>query len=400
MPSRRAKPKSSFFTVDDFTTVQNQYFTSLREAGTVEADPSGWMAIEPPTGDIPIVRASRNSKLTGYYVDDGPGSIAKYKQRLAGLLSAWENRIVDKDEFTICPSGTGASLVVLATLKAVGVKIIRFETPTYYAAVEQTDLIGLTTDLVPTFRGTGYLLPTFATRPRGKQRMALWLTQPRFALGYDQSPDHLLNVLQEIAGNRGYLIIDEVMDQSFPAKLSILNGIPQSSSLIRIRSLVKPLGLNGIRLAVIMHPRSLRKAIVEGLEMTGGAVGVNSLETVSALAGDVNQFRMMLNAANRQVNSLRAKAQRMVAATPLSVNQLTNGYIGSMIANLDMFGKTQRQRRKRLLEWCRTMRTPIVPGASFYMALDPPYEAIRLNFFIRGDSLLKGIRNILTLWEC
>jgi hypothetical protein len=256
--------------------------------------------------------------------------------------------------------------------------------------------------MVPTYRRDGYRLEaSAAVRKAQKMPLALWLTQPRFALGINQSLDHLRSILRRLHDIGSYVVIDEVMDQSFPAHLAALGAMSEGPglSLIRIRSFVKAVGLNGVRLAVIMHPATLRRPIVNALEMLGGAVDVHSLASVASLADDVPRYKTMLATANRQVTRLWVQAERLVRGTPLSINPLVNGYIGSMVADVTPFGKTTEERRTGLLEGCRSVRTPIVLGASFYVAIDPPTETVRLNFFIHPDELLRGVRNILSLWN-
>lgn len=364
-----------------------------------DADPSGWLVTAPNAARLAVLPRLRRKNLVQYYVDEGHGFVGDHKESLARLLSQWENRPISTDEFTVCPSGSCASLVTLVSLRSIGVRGIRFETPTYYAAVEQAKLLGLAENKIPTFRHEDYLLSSAAATAGGwRNPFALWLTQPRFALGFDQSRDHLSTLLRELSQKNNFLVIDEVMDQAFPSTLRILSTLAEGEFLIRIRSFVKGMGLSGIRLAVIMHHPRLRRTIVDALEMLGGAVDASSLLAVTRLADDVPRFQSMLAAANAQVNGVRRQAERLVRGTELTINPLSNGYIGSMIADLSKFGTTQNKRRTYLLEGCRRVLTPIVLGASFYMAVDPPTEAIRLNFFIHPDNLLRGISNILGLW--
>jgi DNA-binding transcriptional MocR family regulator len=385
------------FAPDDFTAVKETYFADLGEE--VDAEPSGWLCVAPDALRFASLPRLTRGNLVRYCVDEGPGFPRKYKEQLGGLLSAWEGRPLLNDEFTVCPSGTCASLVVLATLKALGVGTMRFETPTYYAAIEQADAMELVREMIPAYHRDGYCLPSdSASRKAPTMPMALWLTQPRFSLGIDQSSQHLGAMLRALRRLDSYLIVDEVMDQSFPARLAVLgngDGLP----LIRIKSFFKAIGFNGLRLAAILHPPRLRKHIVNALEMFGGAVDAHSLSAVAALSADVPRFSRMLAVANEQVNRLRGRAERLVRGTPLSVNPLRNGYVGSMVADLSAFGTTREVRRRRLLEGCRRVRTPIVLGASFYAAIEPPTETIRLNFFTPADELLRGIRNTLSLWR-
>src|SRR5208282_6514069 len=95
----------------------------------------------------------------------------------------------------------------------------------------------------------------------------------------------------------------------------------------------------------------------------------------------------------------RMKAEKLVINTPLVVNPLTNGYIGTLVADLKALGRTHPERRARFLEGCKTMRTPVMLGATSYMAKDPPREGVRLNFFMQPEHIIRGINNILRIWR-
>jgi DNA-binding transcriptional MocR family regulator len=340
--------------------------------------------------------------LVQYYIDEGDGLPGPSKGEVGELLSELEGRSISQEEFSLCPSATCATLVVLASLKALGVSTIRFETPTYYAPVEQTDAFELHREMIPTFYRDGYsVCRELAVSNAPQMPLALWMTQPRFAIGFDQPRALLGAILEELAQTGSYLVVDEVMDQSFPAHLAQLGttGAGKDLRLIRIRSFLKAAGINGIRLSVILHSPSMRPHIVNALEMFGGGVDAFSLAAISRLAQDRTRYGTMLRAANAQVNRLRVRAERMLRGTPLHINSLRNGYVGSMVADVSRFGSTWEERRANLLEGCRRVRTPIVLGASFYVALDPPNETIRLNFFTPPDELLRGISNVLGLWK-
>jgi hypothetical protein len=335
-------------------------------------------------------------QLSKYYVDEGC-ALDAYKERLLPLLSAWEGCQISVEDFTLCPSGACASLVILATLKRLGVNRILFETPAYFATIEQTGEIGLRFDLSSTYREDGYALRDVGKTLGSDSHIALWITQPRASLGFDQAHTEIISFLEKF-GRERWLIADEVTDQSFPAHMGKIAARFRQANLIRIRNFTKGMGLNGLRLAAILHPRKMRKHIVDSVETLGGSIDAHSLAAVVTLAEDISRFRRMLVAANEQVNTLRTKAERLVAGTPIAVNPLTNGYIGSMIADLRGLGRSHAERRTRLLEWCCSKRTPIILGSSFYMAKAPPTEAIRLNFFNQPENVTRGITNILGLW--
>lgn len=196
---------------------------------------------------------------------------------------------------------------------------------------------------------------------------------------------------------RGYLVVDEATDQTFPASLAALSGTKDSDPVLRIRNFAKGLGLNGLRLAAVIHSPKLRPLAVDCLESLGGSLDVHSLMVMATLAerGSQSQLRTMLEAANNQVTALRADAQRLTRGTVMTVHTLVNGYIGSATIDLKTLGNSDAVRRRRLLEGCRRHRTPVILGASFYMASDSPRESVRINFFSHREEVVRGVQNIL-----
>jgi hypothetical protein len=227
---------------------------------------------------------------------------------------------------------------------------------------------------------------------------AIWLTQPRASLGFDQSVE-LIDDLMRRLPSTSYLIVDEATDQTFPLHLGAFAQSHRLGNLIRLRSFTKGMGLNGIRLAAIVHSSALRDPIVHCLQFLGSTIDAFSLKAIGILGEDTTHFSTMLRAANEQVINLRARAEGLLLGTPITVNRLINGYMGTMVADLTTLGDDHPNRRVQLLEGCRRVRTPVLLGASSYVATDPPYEAIRLNFFKPGFDLLRGIANILSIWD-
>jgi DNA-binding transcriptional MocR family regulator len=361
----------------------------------VDADPSGWLLTYSQSEDLIIFPEVTRHDFARYYLDYGSG-LSPYKEHLSKLLTAWEGSDVSPDDFTLCPSGALGSLITLGTLKAQGIKRILFETPCYYGTLEQAEEMLFEVGLVPTYRRDRYELPDVTEMLRNGPNSALWLTQPRVALGWNQPIAHLERVL-EAQDRRNFLVIDEVTDQSYPAHLGRLRILSPNSNVIRVRSFTKPMGLNGFRLSAILHPRHLRAAFTAALELFGGTLDAHSVLAIDALSESPEHLTAMLSAASQQVNTLRAKAERLTRKSPATVNPLVNGYIGSMIVDLSRLGNCRDERRSRFLEGCRSMRTPVILGASSYMAMDPPYEGVRINFFMQSDQVLRGIANILRI---
>jgi histidinol-phosphate/aromatic aminotransferase/cobyric acid decarboxylase-like protein len=386
-----------FFMQDDYEEIETTYFAELRQKGQVDADPSGWRGNQSEAQQWVTLPRLKPSDLIPYYIDEG-GALTHHKERIALLLQSWDGYHIQPNEFTLCPSVAAASLITLATLKQLGVRRVIFETPSYFGSIDQASHLGLDCGLVPTYRRNGYSLPPLNPWIREESNIAIWITQPRASLGFNQPLEFIETLLRHLPPT-SYLVIDEATDQTFPTHLGAFAGAYARSNLIRLRSFTKGIGLNGLRLAAILHSLSLQTAIAQCLEFIGGSIDAHSLTAVYELAADITRFEAMLRAANSQVNALRVRVERLVLGSPININRLTNGYIGSMVADLTELGDTHQQRRVRLLEGCRRVRTPIMLGASSYMAIDPPTEAIRLNFFKPPDEVLRGIANILSIWQ-
>jgi len=68
--------------------------------------------------------------------------------------------------------------------------------------IEQAEELGLAFELLPTYSAEGYALPNVGRKLRAERSTAVWVTQPRASLGFDQSPDHLEGLLWQL-GPRG-----------------------------------------------------------------------------------------------------------------------------------------------------------------------------------------------------
>lgn len=392
------KENRRIFVSDDYSSVQAR-FRDLRVNGEIDADPSGWRSTYSEAETLLPKPVMGRGDLSQYHLDAALG-LSAHRDAILSLLSAWEDRDVSSTEVTICPSGTIASLAILAVLKGKDVRHIRFETPAFFASIEQARSIGMEVDLIATYRRELFRTPFAEIEASSEwqhRSHAVWLTQPRAALGFNQPTDEIRILTDSLDHRSQFVVVDEVTDQLFPAPLSILHRDGPRPNLIRIRSFTKGMGLNGIRLSAVLHPPEFRKAFIGAIDALGGSVDAYSLSTVAELAKDQQRLRRMLAAANQQVTNLRIRAARAAAGSPVEVNKLENGYIGSMSVDLSTLGVDYRAQRECFLEECLKARTPVVLGASYNMALDPPNELIRLNFFISPDSVLRGVSNIVKI---
>lgn len=381
-----------FFEPDEYTAINTRYFDELREAGHGVLDPSGWIETLSEAANIklPPIRAL---PLGRYYMDEGE-ALADVRSNLHRLIMNWDGIESDPARFTACPSVGIASLLTMAVLRRQGVKRILFETPCYFAAILQAEWLGYEVVLIPTYRRDGYRRPCSYERSTRNLASVWWLTQPRVTLGFDQELGSL-NTLLERLGHDDFLVVDEALDQSYPSLLGRLHKTSAGGQkLIRLKGFGKPLGLNGYRLAFVLHTAQLRAAMVDSLETFAGAIDAHSLAVACAVAAEPGHMEAMMRVANLQVVALCNHAESIVKGSNVAVNPLTNGYLGSAVVNIEALGPDQASRRHRLLLGCQKRRMPVIIGPSMHFASDPPTEAVRLNFFSRRGDILQGLSEL------
>ena len=281
-------PFCDFFEPDNYDEITQTYFGTLRSSGKLYSDPSGWM-------DTYSEAASRLSPVQirvedygRYYLDIGR-TLGPDKTRLLELLSKWEGVEMSDDNVTLSPSVSAASLMVLATLKTLNVSSLLFETPCYFATADQAEYLQFHRHFIPTYLQDNFRADGILDILAENDHIAVWITQPRASLGLNQDRERLWKILTRL-GRNSYLVIDEATDQSFPAVLGSLRSHPNSSRLIKLKNFSKPMGLNGLRIACILHAPSLRSTLIPQIETFGGSIDLHSLKTAANLAGDVERF--------------------------------------------------------------------------------------------------------------
>jgi len=377
-----------FFEPDEYTLINKRYFASLRRSGRVQMDPSGWIETlsEAAKIELPL---SRQLPLGRYYMDEG-NALGDIRTSLLRLLGIWEGVTLEPTSFTACPSVGIASLLTMAVLRRKGVRRILFESPCYFAAILQAEWLGFEVVLIPTYRRDNYRRPSRYEQPIRAKPSVWWLTHPRVTLGFNQEIE-TTRALVEKLNSRDYVVIDEALDQSFPSQFGRFNQTDFKHKVIRLKGFGKPLGLNGYRLAFILHAAELRPDMVDCLETFAGGIDVHSLEAACAVAQNPQYFRTMMQVANQQVVALCSAAEKMTVNSAVAINPLVNGYLGSAIVNLSGLGQNHAARRHRFLSKCKQRGMPVIIGPSMHFASDPPNEAVRLNFFSRREHILRSV---------
>ncbi len=379
------------FDHDDFTAINERFLASARQDGPAVADPSGWQNTIWDSLELLPPLAIATDSIHRYQSDNNRG-LAQFKERMLPSIRAWDQFDYDYDEMTLCGSVTMASLLALALLKRNGIKNIVFETPTYFATVEQARALELRPIMVPSYLGESFdFRRGFAVLSQAEGEMAVWLCQPRPALGWDQELSTVAAVLNRLSP-RSFLVLDEATEQHWPAQLAELT--PADPRVIRLRSLAKGIGANGLRIAYIGHARRWRRELLEIIEIFQGGLDYETLQIACALVEHQASFVSLLNAAREQVSRLYRLLRTSALGTNVTLSSIENGYIGSLALPRSP-NLTRADFRGRLLDYCVNQKCPVMLGASMYFAHDEAFEFVRLNYYNAPELVLPGVQ-ILT----
>lgn len=383
--------RTKFFRRNDFDPVYYDFFEEVWDSGDVYADPSGWNDTESTAaGLLPMIRVNE-AALGRYYLDEDK-TLGTLKEQILQLVEFWERRTLGWDEMTLYNSVSTATAAVLVALKRLGARTVVFETPAYGVTVNQAKHSGYKVVLIPTYYRDNFALPLQHAVLRRPHPVVFWLTQPRMSLGIDQEDGVVEKLLGELSPD-DYLVIDEATEQRCP---SILSHLPQDARVLRIRGLLKPLGLNGLRLSCVLHAGDLRVCLENAQDVIGASLDLYSLQMAAELSQKKELFFNMLSVANTQVTELRRKAEFLALGSEVRLSRLVNGYMGSVFVPFKGGRRKYRENRARLLEYCRARRMPVILGSNMLYAFDPEWEQIRLNYFSREHHILRAIEVLTT----
>lgn len=269
---------------------------------------------------------------------------------------------------------------MLTALKRREFKHIVFETPAYFATLEQAELLGLTVTRVPCFKEKQFEITVedFAKHINPREKTAVWLTQPRFGIGTNQNIDQLQELTDRL-GSTNMLVVDEAGEQNYPSLLSKISEF--GCDIIRTRGLIKGIGLNGLRISLVLHPPDWRREFECLLEVVGASVDRYSLNSATKLAETPLLLPSMLKTANEQVRSFRCKLETSLLGSWATPTALENSYIGSILLDLSQLPGGYVEKRKALLLEFQSLNMPVVLAASIGFAFDPQLEAVRMNYF-------------------
>lgn len=380
-----SKRPLTLFRRNDFDPVYYDFFEEIWDSGDVYADPSGWRDTEASAAHLlPTVHMDQ-AALGRYYLDEDT-TLGNLKEQILQLLGSWEKRVLHWEEVTLYNSASTATAAVLIALRRLGARTVVFETPAYAVTINQAKHGSYKVVLSPTYYRDGFALDIDATLQRRPHPVVYWLTQPRMSLGFDQDVTHVEKLLAHLSP-RDFLVIDEATEQRCPSVLHDLG----SDQVLRIRGILKPMGLNGLRLACVFHPRALREPLEDAQNVLGASLDLYSLQMAAELAEKKELFFTMLSVANNQVTNLRKRVEFLALASGVTVSRLVNGYMGAVFVPLEGGKSKYRQNRRKLLAHCRTWRMPVILGSSMLYAFDPDWEQVRFNYFSKEHHILRAM---------
>jgi histidinol-phosphate/aromatic aminotransferase/cobyric acid decarboxylase-like protein len=389
--------QDGYFEPDQYEEINARYFEDILRSHSWAALPAGWHNPSSAGALNFRERLLSSDELQRYALDEG-FALRDDKAAVLSLLADWERSTLEWDQVTLCSSVSTANLVVLGALRERQIDTIIFETPAYYGTLEQARLLGFRIVRIPTFRHSAFGTPldTLLAAVREDGRHAFWFTQPRFGVGIDQNVERLQG-LAEALSSRDILVFDEAAEQKFPSVLSALG--PTSCDIIRTRGMLKGVGLNGLRLSAIIHPKHWRAEMQGLLESAGASLDRFSLVNAADLAKTPELLPRMLAAANSQVIRLRKSLAVLTVGSWAEPTFLENAYIGSILLDFRSLPGTYQQKRTAFLEYCREVRLPVILRCSIGFAYDPDWEALRINYFTPDDNVDRAGRLILEGFE-
>ena len=377
----------AFLEPNDYFEIKRKHYDQFVSVANVSADFSGWE--HSPDAPFPSISARPPSRedLNRYYADSAR-RLEDFKQPLRQLLCSWEMEKISYDEFSLLPSTTIAMTLIIAVLEERGVKKIIFDTPLYFAALENVKSRGWEVEFVkPVDVTTGRLDIERIQTLLCSDDTCLWLHQPRYSIGVDLRTEDLESIAVAFQGNR-FLVIDEANDDSFPSGMRQALRNVRSEKLFRIKSLVKPFGLNGINMAFILHHGTHREDLVDNMWRLGGTLDYYSLDYIRQLATPPSFYQDLLLDIRSQLAKRRDLISDMISSENSRLLPATTGFLSAIRMRLPGNLEHGQEARNQLVGHFARHRIPVMLGAHIYMPHLPGHEHIRVNLFNSEDDII------------
>lgn len=383
------------FLPDEFHSIRETYFAELYRNKEWFALPGGVQNMQVPEYNKILGKPFNSTECVGYRFDDYVN--INNRDLIGTLLSDICNENLQPAEFSICPSVSTGLLATLLTLKQFGVKTIYFETPAFFAAVQQANSIGLEVIFLPTRVEEEFCIHTEIVdeleRSMKLRNSAIMLTNPKYGTGTNQSKTlikHLLSIDQE----NFFVIIDEAASH-----LDSIAPLDEAShhNLIKVRSISKNIGLNGLKIAFIVHSARLRNQFIEILETISGNIDVFSWHCLVKFSKTPALLNDMVAGAKDFIHNNVELFNRYSDTSKVIIPPITNGYIGVVGIEVPAGDRNKEcfiNYRNNILHKAQQLKSPIILGSSLHFPYTYEIEWIRISYFCSEQNIINSAKVI------
>lgn len=378
---------------DDFHSIRSKYFSDIMKNKNWHAIPGGIQDMSiPEYNSLTPINISSNDEFKGYKYDDNVNFT--YKNEIQNLLNLTENHNYNTDEFTICPSVSLGLLAAFAILKRYGINEVYFETPAYFGAVNQCRLLDIGIKFIPTLLSDNFCVKLEVLKSIINQnidkKIAFMFSDPKFGLGIKQSQE-ILNFIYSLTSKNVYFLIDEAANIETDKQPHINNN----ENIIRLRGIVKGLGLNGIKVAAIFHDKKFRNDFIELLEGISGNIDTYSYKFIQSIASNAETYNLLKSEARKYIINKYTIFKQIIIRPEVILPPLDSGYIGCIgiqlpYKNNNVTPENYSEFKHRILTHAKEIKVPLVTGAALYFPYDLKYEWIRVCYFSSVDNIEKS----------
>ncbi len=366
------------FRTDDFFLLKSKYFKQdsyFNPAQSKDSDISDHGLLKGKLHQI---------KDFSSYNNDPTASGILAKKKISNLLLELDSIDIHEQEISITPSITSSSFITIKVLQELGVKKIWVETPCYYATLFQAQLLGMKIEYIPSYINNNFNWEV----PEIKKNEAIWITQPRISITKDQNKALLKKLFSLSKIKQFFIVIDEATELNTPSLISQLSD-DTHKNIIRLRSVYKPLSINGSRIAYIIHCEDFKQIFQKWVWTFHGGIDVFSINSIPSGISEINQYKNLLSATKYKAKKAFSLLKTNFIGSDFKLIDYENGYTTCLVIKLkNSKHKTFETERKKLI--LKLEKSGIIPtlGPSMYFAHDFIHEYIRLNLFTNIDKLI------------
>ena len=348
---------------------------------------------EPPDYPIPNVHIQSSKDLHCYNMDVR-GRLDTHKKHAISFYHQLFGESFETDEITLFPSSTQAMLAVLMSRNEDASHNIVFETPSYFGGIYQAKHLGYTPRLLITSESEEFEADQDSAQILLQEvgaRFILILTEPKFATGHKRNYARLKRFLGSLP-KTVIVVVDEAPTLEFGIREDYNDALRSfSGDIYRIRGITKGLGLNGVKAAVLKHPRIQRSSLSSVHDTISGSLDAYSLKYIEAISQVPQAFNGMLEAAKKTVKSNAKLFAALVEDKHILTAKIDSGFFGAAKIDLGNYAASEFPARRELfLAHAEKLQTPLVSGTSLYLPSDRRYEWVRINFYLERSELIKS----------